>query len=111
MFPFLRLNIKPEALISLSAIEKLALFKGLFKAKMVERFKHENLKKVSDIEIDQLCFFLDSVNESAFETSLKKETWQKLLFALRDQPEPELTYSLYSQEIRRILSISQISYE
>ena len=104
-FTFLLPEVPLNSLISIGLIERLALYKGLFKKKYIEKFMKLNNKQISELAVDKLTFELDNISDKALATSMTKDQWQKKLAALESRHDQELSFAIFSCELRRVMSL------
>ena len=104
-FGFLLPEVPMHALISIGLIERLALYKGLFKKKCIENFKKLHTTEISELAVDKLTFELDNVSDELLATSMAKDQWQKKLAILESHKDRELSFAIFSCELRRVMNL------
>jgi len=102
-FPFLNPRVSERSLVSSLLVERFCLYKGIFKAKHIAGFKKTEVKPAKDLIIDSLGFTLDNLNDSLFENSISKASWQTKLESLKDSKEPDFPFAIFQKEFQRIL--------
>lgn len=103
IYKFLRPEVLMSSLVSVNLVEKLALFKGLFKQKAVENFRKEYVKPISEFDIDKFSFTIDNISEEVFSDTISKSHWQHKIAIVGDQKNADLSFAILSLELDRIL--------
>lgn len=104
IYPFLSPSVQMTALISVSVAEKIALFRGLFKPKYIDRFRKNWVKSINEAHIDRLNYLVSNIGNKWLH-EITKEFWQKKIQFIKSSKDVELSFAIFSMEIERIMGL------